>query len=151
MPFNFLYRSSRFFFLTCLLHCIAAPLYKVTLPDFFLADQFTSQVQALRSLEFYICYYGWGDVVHRRNKCSSYGVYNVFFFVVAVIPYMSRLLQCLRRMFEEKDAMQGWNGLKYFIIIVAVCMRAALLMDSKNLGWIITSWIFSVVATVVAT
>ncbi|KAK0574848.1 hypothetical protein LWI29_030042 [Acer saccharum] len=79
MPFNILYRSSRFFFLTCLFHCIAAPLYKVILPDFFLADQFTSQVQALRSLEFYICYYGWGDVVHRRNKCSSYGLYNVFF------------------------------------------------------------------------
>ncbi|TXG56627.1 hypothetical protein EZV62_017940 [Acer yangbiense] len=151
LPFNFLYRSSRFFFLTCLFHGIAAPLYKVTLPDFLLADQFTSQVQALRSLEFYICYYGWGDVVHRMNKCSSYGLYNVFFFVVAVIPYMSRLLQCLRRMFEEKDAMQGWNGLKYFITIVAVCMRTALLLDNKNLGWIITSWIFSVAAAVVGT
>ncbi|KAK2636157.1 hypothetical protein Ddye_030949 [Dipteronia dyeriana] len=151
MPFNFLYRSSRFFFLTCLFHCIAAPLYKVTLPDFFLADQFTSQVQALRSLEFYICYYGWGDVVHRRNKCSSYGVYNVFFFVVAVIPYMSRLLQCLRRMFEEKDVMQGWNGGKYFITIVAVCMRTALSLDKNNLGWIITSWIFSIAAAIVGT
>ena len=71
-----MYRSSRFFFFTCLFHCICAPLYKVngqqlimqkisklnwggvyevwtfmnffllqvTLPDFFLADQFTSQV-----------------------------------------------------------------------------------------------------------
>ncbi|KAI9169733.1 hypothetical protein LWI28_016846 [Acer negundo] len=151
MPFNFLYRSSRFFFLTCLFHCIAAPLYKVTLPDFFLADQFTSQVQALRSLEFYICYYGWGDVVHRRNKCSSYGVYNVFFFVVAVIPYMSRLLQCLRRMFEEKDVMQGWNGMKYFVTIVAVCMRTALSLDKNNLGWLITSWIFSVSAAIFGT
>ncbi|KAK2636154.1 hypothetical protein Ddye_030946 [Dipteronia dyeriana] len=151
MPFNILYRSSRFFFLTCLLHGIAAPLYKVTLPDFLLADQFTSQVQALRSLEFYICYYGWGDIVHRTNKCSSYGVYNFFFFAVAVIPYMSRLLQCLRRMFEEKDAMQGWNGLKYFITIVAVCMRTALILDSKNLTWIITSWIFSVAAAAVGT
>lgn len=28
-PFNILYRSSRFFFLVCLFHCIAAPLYKV--------------------------------------------------------------------------------------------------------------------------
>ncbi|KAK2636156.1 hypothetical protein Ddye_030948 [Dipteronia dyeriana] len=151
MPFNFLYRSSRFFFLTCLFHCIAAPLYKVTLPDFFLADQFTSQVQALRSLEFYICYYGWGNIKQRRNECRSYGVYNVFFFLVAVIPYMSRLLQCLRRMFEEKDAMQGWNGGKYFITIVAVCMRTALSLDKKNLGWKITSWIFSVAAAVVGT
>ncbi|XP_050277234.1 phosphate transporter PHO1 homolog 3-like isoform X6 [Quercus robur] len=44
-PFNIMYRSSRFFFLTCLFHCILAPLYKVTLPDFFLADQLTSQSQ----------------------------------------------------------------------------------------------------------
>ncbi|RVW77968.1 Phosphate transporter PHO1-like 3 [Vitis vinifera] len=58
-PFNIAYRSSRFFLLTCLLHCLCAPLYKVTLPDFFLADQLTSQVQAIRSLEFYVCYYAW--------------------------------------------------------------------------------------------
>lgn len=28
-PFNIIYRSSRVFFLTCLFHCICAPLYKV--------------------------------------------------------------------------------------------------------------------------
>ncbi|KAL0698356.1 hypothetical protein Bca4012_054478 [Brassica carinata] len=63
-PFNILYRSSRFFFLTVLFRCIAAPFYtvptissashicttssikcvwQVNLPDFFLADQLTSQ------------------------------------------------------------------------------------------------------------
>ncbi|KAL5565381.1 hypothetical protein UlMin_028545, partial [Ulmus minor] len=42
-PFNIIYCSSCFFFLTCLFHCFLAPLYKVTLPDFFLADQLTSQ------------------------------------------------------------------------------------------------------------
>lgn len=70
-PFNITYWSSRFFFIQCLFRCICAPLYKVieelqlnllatqwkhgtlhswfsdsqvTLPDFFLADQLTSQV-----------------------------------------------------------------------------------------------------------
>ncbi|KAG7591605.1 EXS C-terminal, partial [Arabidopsis thaliana x Arabidopsis arenosa] len=28
LPFNFFYRSSRFFFFTCLFHCLGAPLYK---------------------------------------------------------------------------------------------------------------------------
>ncbi|KAH6771158.1 EXS family protein, partial [Perilla frutescens var. hirtella] len=42
-PLNILYRSSRFFLLVALFHCLLAPLYKVTLPDFFLADQLTSQ------------------------------------------------------------------------------------------------------------
>ncbi|XP_044488469.1 phosphate transporter PHO1 homolog 3-like [Mangifera indica] len=149
-PFNILYRSSRFFFLVCLFHCIAAPLYKVTLPDFFLADQFTSQVQALRSLEFYICYYGWGDVRLRTNHCSESPVFKTFNFIVAVIPYTSRLLQCLRRLFEEKDPMQGYNGIKYFLTIVAVCMRTALKLDGGK-GWEVLAWTFSVLAAIIAT
>ncbi|KAF9623688.1 hypothetical protein IFM89_003833 [Coptis chinensis] len=124
-PFNILYRSSRFFLLCCVFRCICAPLYKVTLPDFFLADQLTSQIQALRSLEFYLCYYGWGDFKQRRNMCKSNYVYNMFYFIVATIPYWWRLLQCLRRLVEERDPMQGYNGLKYFSTIVAVLMRTA--------------------------
>ncbi|KAB2096278.1 hypothetical protein ES319_A01G098200v1 [Gossypium barbadense] len=111
-PFNILYRSSRLFFLTTLFHCICAPLYKVKFQDFFLADQLTSQVQALRSLQFYICYYGWGDYKHRQNTCKMNDAFNTFYFVVAVVPYWSRLLQCLRRLHEEKDPMQAYNGLK---------------------------------------
>ncbi|KAG5237254.1 phosphate transporter PHO1 [Salix suchowensis] len=149
-PFNMFYRSSRFFLLTCIFHCIAAPLYKVTLPDFFLADQLTSQVQSLRSLEFYICYYGWGDFKHRHNSCKESPVFITFSFIVAVIPYWSRLLQCLRRLFEEKDPMQGYNGLKYFFAIVAVCLRTAYSIN-KGVGWRAIAWTFSVIAAVIGT
>ncbi|KAL8475729.1 hypothetical protein ACS0TY_028403 [Phlomoides rotata] len=45
-PFNIIYRSSRFFLLKCAWHCVCAPLYKVVLCDFFLADQLTSQVRS---------------------------------------------------------------------------------------------------------
>ncbi|KAK9008581.1 hypothetical protein V6N11_075470 [Hibiscus sabdariffa] len=65
----------------------------VTLPNFFLADQLTSQVQAIRSLEFYICYYGWEDFTHRKNTCKDNSVYKSFYFIVAVLPYMARFLQ----------------------------------------------------------
>ncbi|XP_021617551.1 phosphate transporter PHO1 homolog 9 isoform X2 [Manihot esculenta] len=92
-PFNIMYRSSRFFLIQCALHCLLAPLYKVTLPDFFLADQLTSQVQAFRNLEFYICYYGWGDFKRRSNKCIESKVFESFYFVVAIIPYWIRFLQ----------------------------------------------------------
>ncbi|KAG2261580.1 hypothetical protein Bca52824_068659 [Brassica carinata] len=125
LPFNILYRSSRFFFLTCLFHCLAAPLYKVTLPDFFLGDQLTSQVQALRSIQFYICYYGWGDFKQRQDTCKDWDEYKIFLYIVAVIPYLSRLLQCMRRMFEERSLEQGYNGVKYFLTIIAVCLRTA--------------------------
>ncbi|XWS23158.1 hypothetical protein CRYUN_Cryun29cG0097000 [Craigia yunnanensis] len=150
LPFNILYRSSRFFFLTCLFHCICAPLYKVTLPDFFLADQLTSQVQAFRSLEFYVCYYGWGDFRRRQNSCKTNDVFNTFSFIIAVIPYWSRLLQCLRRLFEEKDPVQGYNGLKYFVTIVAVCLRTAYSLN-KGLGWKVLALLFSVAAAIFGT
>ncbi|KAF5945496.1 hypothetical protein HYC85_015724 [Camellia sinensis] len=149
-PFNIIYRSSRFFLLACAFHCLCAPLYKVTLPDFFLADQLTSQVQAFRSLEFYVCYYFWGDYKHRQNTCMDSGVYNTFYFIVATIPFVSRLLQCLRRFYEEKDGMQGLNGLKYFITIVALCMRTAYSLN-KGLSWNILAWIASVIAAVSST
>ncbi|KAL0717941.1 hypothetical protein Bca4012_067263 [Brassica carinata] len=43
-PFDIIYRSSRYFFIGCVVRCVLSPLYKVILPDFFLADQLTSQV-----------------------------------------------------------------------------------------------------------
>ncbi|GLJ51939.1 hypothetical protein SUGI_1103710 [Cryptomeria japonica] len=43
LPFKILYQSSRLFLLRTALHCIFVPFYKVSLPDFFLADQLTSQ------------------------------------------------------------------------------------------------------------
>ncbi|OMO93277.1 hypothetical protein CCACVL1_06551 [Corchorus capsularis] len=150
LPFNILYRSSRYFFLTCLFHGICAPLYKVTLPDFILADQLTSQVQAFRSLEFYICYYGWGDFRHRESTCKQNDVFTTFSFIVAVVPFSIRLLQCLRRMFEEKDIVQGYNGIKYFITIVALCLRSAYSLNG-GLGWEIVAIIFSVAAAIVGT
>ncbi|KAK9107509.1 hypothetical protein Syun_023520 [Stephania yunnanensis] len=118
----------------------------VTLPDFLLADQLTSQVQALRSLEFYICYYGWGDYKHRRNTCSFSEVYSTFYFIIATIPYWWRFLQCLRRMREERDAVQGYNSLKYFATIVAVCTRTAYSRSNKQAHWKVLAWITSAVA-----
>ncbi|KAI3726123.1 hypothetical protein L1987_65920 [Smallanthus sonchifolius] len=82
-PFDIFYRANRFFFLVCLYHCICAPLYSVTLPDFFLADQFTSQVQLLRNLQFYVCYYGWGDFKKRNAEtCNNSDVYDIFLYLL---------------------------------------------------------------------
>ncbi|KAI3784857.1 hypothetical protein L1987_43964 [Smallanthus sonchifolius] len=123
-PFDVFYRANRFFLLVCLWHCICAPLYAVTLPDFFLADQLTSQVQLLRNLQFYVCYYGWGDFKTRNAKTCKGEVYDVIFIVIAVVPYSIRLLQCIRRLCDEHDSTQALNGLKYFSTTAAVVTRA---------------------------
>ncbi|KAJ4901203.1 Phosphate transporter PHO1-like protein 5 [Raphanus sativus] len=153
LPFNIFYRSSRLFFLTSLFHCVAAPLYKVTLPDFLVADQLTSQVQAIRSVQFYICHYGWGDYKHRMNTCSDSDAYNAFLFIVAAIPYVWRLLQCLRRLFEEKSSEQGYNALKYFLTIVAVCVRTAysVVDEDHKFIWRMLAVIFSAIAAIFCT
>ncbi|KAK6129225.1 hypothetical protein DH2020_037055 [Rehmannia glutinosa] len=98
-------------------------LVTVTLPDFFLADQLTSQVQAFRSLQFYVCYYGWGDFKRRSNKCHESKVYEILYIVIVIIPFWSRFVQCLRRLFEEKEPMQGLNSLKYLSTVVALVIR----------------------------
>ncbi|MCL7024022.1 hypothetical protein MKW94_016712 [Papaver nudicaule] len=149
-PLDIMYRSSRFFFIRTTFHCICAPFYKVTLPDFVLADQFTSQVQALRSLEFYICYYAWGDYRYRESSCKTNSVFNTSNFIVATIPFWLRFLQCIRRYLEEKDIMQGINGLKFLSIIGAVLMRTAY-SKWHGMGWWVMAWISSVIAAVAAT
>ncbi|KAI3726121.1 hypothetical protein L1987_65918 [Smallanthus sonchifolius] len=124
-PFDIFYRANRYFLLVCLWHCICAPLYLVTLPDFFLADQLTSQVQSLRNLQFYVCYYGWGDFKKRNAEtCNNSEVYDVIFIVIAVLPYWTRVLQCIRRLIDGRDSTQAMNALKYFSTIVAVVTRA---------------------------
>ncbi|GAA0162569.1 secondary carrier transporter [Lithospermum erythrorhizon] len=124
-PFDVVYRPSRFLILNCGWRCLCAPLYKVTLPDFFFADQLTSQVQAMRSLVYYACYYGWGDYKMRTHKCLDSDVYEVVYIAIAIIPYWSRFLQSFRRYYEEKDSMQAINGLKYMSTIVALVMRTS--------------------------
>ncbi|KAH9774004.1 phosphate transporter PHO1 [Citrus sinensis] len=122
----------------------------VTLPDFLLADNITSQVQAIRSIELYICYYGLGESSQRQSKCHTHGIYNAFYFIVAIVPFWLRFLQCLRRLCEEKDAVHGWNGLKYLLIIIAVLIRTAFELK-KGTTWFVLALASSAVAVAMST
>ncbi|KAJ0469432.1 putative SPX domain-containing protein [Helianthus annuus] len=122
-PLNIMYRASRFFLIVNLWHCVCAPLYKVTFPAFFLGDQLTSQVQLLRTVQFYICYYGWGDFKRRLNTCNQSSLYEFLNIFIPIIPYWFRLLQCMRQGFEQKEYRPAMNGLKYLLTIVAVVTR----------------------------
>ncbi|XP_047172696.1 phosphate transporter PHO1 homolog 9-like [Vigna umbellata] len=149
-PFNIIYKSSRFFLIRCAFHCICAPLYKVNLPENFLADQLTSQVQAYRSLEFYVCYYFWGNFKTRSNKCLQSDVYKAFYLIVAIIPFWIRCLQCFRRLLEERNTMHGLNGLKYISTIVALVMRTTNEFH-RGMVWQILAATSSSIATIVNT
>ncbi|KAI3794027.1 hypothetical protein L1987_36652 [Smallanthus sonchifolius] len=120
---------------------------KSPLPDFFLGDQLTSQVQLLRTVEFYICYYGWGDFKRRSNTCNRSNIYEMFYIFIAVIPYWFRFLQCMRQVFEHKDYGPGMNGLKYLSTIVAVVTRT-IYVQRRGTGMRIIAASSSGVATV---
>ncbi|XP_004298411.1 PREDICTED: phosphate transporter PHO1 homolog 10 [Fragaria vesca subsp. vesca] len=150
-PLDILYRSSRFFFTRTLFRCICAPLYPETFPDFFLADQLTSQMQALRSSVLYICYYGLGESSRRQSKCHKHGVYNTLYIVIAVIPFWMRFLQCIRRLCEERDLKHLCNGLKYFSTIVAVIVRTVYELHKGKTSWMVLALISSAVATMMNT
>ncbi|XP_071929069.1 phosphate transporter PHO1 homolog 10 isoform X3 [Coffea arabica] len=124
-------------------------LITVTLPDFFLADQLTSQIQAMRSIEYYICYYGYGTS-KGQNKCTTRDVYAVFYFIIAVIPYWLRFLQCVRRLLEERDYCHGCNAVRYFSTIIAVVIRTAFELR-KGLTWKILAIASSAIATIMNT
>ncbi|KAK1379554.1 EXS domain-containing protein [Heracleum sosnowskyi] len=131
-PFNIIYRSSRYFFLKCSIHTFFALLYKVVLSDFFVADHFTSQVQSFRNIEFYICYYSSSGYKLREHDCNKNTTFNVFTYILAPLPFWWRILQCVRRFFEEKDVIQGWNSLKYFAIVVSFVTRTAYGKNNSN-------------------
>ncbi|CAN6727419.1 unnamed protein product [Malus baccata var. baccata] len=68
-----------------------------TFPDFFLADQLTSQVQALRSFVLYVCYYGLGESSRRL-------ITHIFH---AFIPSISKLI-----LFRINLKQNGENGIE---------------------------------------
>ncbi|KAI3934665.1 hypothetical protein MKX01_012205 [Papaver californicum] len=148
-PFNIVYRSSRIFLLRTTFRAISAPLYRVTLSDFMLADQLSSQGQALRSVAFYICYYASGDYKRRETSCKADVVYNSFYIALAAFPFWLRALQCFRRYFEEKDGMQGINGFKYLSIVLAVSMTTAYSKRHTTGLWVM-AWISAIIAAIVA-
>lgn len=57
-------------------------------------------------------------------------------------------MQCLRRLFEDKDAMHGYNGLTYLSTIVAVLVRTAFELKG-GVTWMVFALISSAVAMIV--
>lgn len=79
----------------------------------------TPQVQAIRSIELYICYYGLGEYSRRQNKCHSHGAYNAFYFVVAVVPFWLRLLQ-VKLLFSTRFSCPNFGRILYDIIFDSI-------------------------------
>lgn len=63
-------------------------------------------------------------------------------------------MQCIRRVFEERNIEQGYNGFKYCLIVVAVCLGMAYEVDrekDRQIMWRLLGGITSAMAVVFCT
>ncbi|WOL03843.1 hypothetical protein Cni_G12563 [Canna indica] len=147
-PFNIIYRSSRYHFLRVIRNIVLAPLYKVVMVDFFMADQLCSQVPMLRSMEFVACYYITGSYrTQDYGFCMRSKHFRDLSYAVSFLPYYWRAMQCARRWFDEGETTHLVNLGKYVSAMLAAGAKVAYEKE-KNAGWLSLVVVISSAATV---
>lgn len=86
-----------------------------------------------------------GTLYLMKHQCNM-SLDNSSVMLHTIQLYNDIMLQCLRRLFEERDYIHALNGLKYFSTIVAVVMRTG-----NDLEWGITWRIMAAASSGVAT
>ncbi|KAL8153901.1 hypothetical protein V2J09_011661 [Rumex salicifolius] len=125
-PFNILYKSTRYRFLSVIRNIALSPLYKVVMLDFFMADQLCSQVPLLRNLEYVACYYTTGSYkTQDYGYCNRTAHYRDLAYVVSFLPYYWRAMQCARRWFDEGQTSHLINLGKYVSAMLAAGAKLA--------------------------
>eukprot|EP00004_Rigifila_ramosa_P024271 TRINITY_DN6982_c0_g1_i4.p1 TRINITY_DN6982_c0_g1~~TRINITY_DN6982_c0_g1_i4.p1 ORF type:complete len:776 (-),score=185.63 TRINITY_DN6982_c0_g1_i4:8-2335(-) len=115
MPFDIFYRTSRTWAFRTMMRVFAAPFVAVHFHDLWLGDQFNSMVTFFLDMEFFVCYYTAND----SSVCGTvrYGIRPI----IATLPPLWRLLQCLRRYRDQnRNRVHLLNAFKYASVIFVV-------------------------------
>ncbi|WRX08646.1 EXS [Theobroma cacao] len=98
----------------------------ISFPDFFLADILTSMAKVFSDLERSVC-----RMVHRQVATIAWfeadsvcGSHSVGIPLVLVIPYIWRLMQCLRQYKDTKEKATLFNALKYSTAVPVIFLSA---------------------------
>ena len=136
---SFKYKA-RFWLIRYLFRIVTAPLFPVSFPDFWLADQLNSLSTMLLDMEFLFCYYifelDWFITPQNDDTkiCGSYR-YGVR-IIVAMLPAWFRFAQCLRRYYTTKKVHPHLvNAGKYSTTFVVVSLSAAVSLYKENHGF----------------
>ncbi|XP_028769610.1 phosphate transporter PHO1-like [Neltuma alba] len=147
-PLDIFYRSTRYCFLRVLRNIVFSPLYKVLLVDFFMADQLTSQIPLLRSLETAGCnFVGRVFKTYPPETCSSGKLYVEITYIISFLPYYWRAMQCARRWYDDNKIDHLTNMGKYVSAMVAAGARVTYGRKEDHL-WFAIVLVTSAVATV---
>jgi len=141
--------KSKFWLTRTTFRVAAAPFLFVEFRDFFLADQFVSLIILLYDIEFTICYFSvdaWA--VPPTTRCSMLN--PIIRPCLATIPYITRMLQCLRRVHDHQGYLQGVNAGKYLASAIVAILNGVRSNLPGNVFWL-SAWIIAAaIATIYA-
>ncbi|KAB1998846.1 hypothetical protein ES319_D12G118000v1 [Gossypium barbadense] len=105
---------------------LAASQPPISFPDFFLADILTSMAKVFSDLERSAC-----RMLHNQVATIAWfeadsicGSHSVAIPLVLVIPYIWRLMQCLRQYKDTKEKTTLFNALKYSTAVPVIFLSA---------------------------
>ncbi|KAJ7666139.1 EXS-domain-containing protein [Mycena polygramma] len=120
-PFPFLFKPSRYWLLKNVGKLLISGTRRVEFADFWMGDQFCSLVFTLSNLDLVVCLYVDGFSSSWR-KCSSSSKLWPLSSTLAILPFLVRLIQSIKRYADSGLNTHLINGGKYGAGIVAyVC------------------------------
>mmetsp|Transcript_25111 Transcript_25111/g.34606 ORF Transcript_25111/g.34606 Transcript_25111/m.34606 type:complete len:461 (+) Transcript_25111:168-1550(+) len=127
MPFNCMYKRTRYFFLSTLGRLLF-PIQPITFSDFFLADILTSLAKTISDSERAVCSMLAGPVLDAMQVLQPVGgvcgsaSWHIPFWLA--LPYLCRFLQCIRQYFQTGDSLALANALKYTTTFPVILLSA---------------------------
>jgi hypothetical protein len=101
---------SKFWLVKCLFRIVFSPLYKVEFLDFFMAEQLCSLVILFYDLEYSICFFV-SDAWTNGDACAV--IWPFIRPILVVVPYIFRMVQCIKIYKDTREFLQLINVLKY--------------------------------------
>jgi len=138
MPFNLFHKKSRYFLLGMIGQAFSAPFAVVDFKSFWFADQMTSLVRVIVDLGYAVCFYTTGDFETNDRSCTTR--MRIPQYVLVFVPFIIRLVQCLRRYSDSPDLSHALNCGKYtsaiFVTFFAVMAKE---YPSVQPAWIVAA------------
>lgn len=110
------YQTIKTYFIESLFRIISSPFSTIYIQDIYFADQFCSINEFLYQLQFSICLFAMDEGSEFSKFCHVYIHSSVPFF--SAFPFMLRMLQCIRKYYDQPIFSDLLNSLKYLLSFV---------------------------------
>lgn len=119
---------------------LAAPFVPVRFADFFVADEMCSLTITWQCLAWTILY------CFNPEKYADLSIHSFFLFLIPILPFAIRFLQCWRRFRDTGIKFNLLNAFKYSLSIVAFTLRMIYCLASSQEWLVSTADLFTAMA-----